>query len=349
MRDTLVPWRGKNYRFSMSINLSEYLDRDIERNELIYREASINDALAIALREEDPLKGIQKMLWKIGSELNADRISIFECGEEQGTVSNTYEWCRNGVEPMKAKMQRVPLTPCFLYDTFREQHIVRIPDYEAYLAANPHLEHYLPDIRRFIAVPLKISDKIIGHVQIVNPKEQVFQASSYLMMTLSRFIAIMIRNRDAARELERMSQRDQMTGLLNRRGLSNYFMDLPKGIPCAFFFGDVNGLKRMNDEHGHEAGDALIKTVADIMLQAQRQAGKGHVFRMGGDEFLMIVEQLDETHVEEVQQSLREAFHTHHVSVALGTLVSMTPIPDMDAIITKVDREMYKDKGKKKR
>lgn len=70
---------------------------------------------------------------------------------------------------------------------------------------------------------------------------------------------------------------------------------------------------------------------------------------MGGDEFLMIVEQLDETHVEEVQQSLREAFHTHHVSVALGTLVSMTPIPDMDAIITKVDREMYKDKGKKKR
>ena len=174
------------------------LDRDIERNELIYREASINDALAIALREEDPLKGIQKMLWKIGSELNADRISIFERGEEQGTVSNTYEWCRNGVEPMKAKMQRVPLTPCFLYDTFREQHIVRIPDYEAYLAEHPHLEHYLPDIRRFIAVPLKISDKIIGHVQIVNPKEQVFQASSYLMMTLSRFIAIMIRKDDPA-------------------------------------------------------------------------------------------------------------------------------------------------------
>ena len=169
------------------------------------------------------------------------------------------------------------------------------------------------------------------------------------MMTLSRFIAIMIRNRDAARELERMSQRDQMTGLLNRRGLSNYFMDLPKGIPCAFFFGDVNGLKRMNDEHGHEAGDALIKTVADIMLQAQRRAGKGHVFRMGGDEFLMIVEQIDETQADTIQQVLREAFHTHHVSVALGTLVSMTPIPDMDAIITKVDREMYKDKGKKKR
>ncbi|MDY4474034.1 hypothetical protein, partial [Mitsuokella sp.] len=42
------------------------------------------------------------------------------------------------------------------------------------------------------------------------------------MMTLSRFIAIMIRNRDAVRELEHMGQRDQMTGLMNRRGFSHY-------------------------------------------------------------------------------------------------------------------------------
>ena len=77
LRDTLVPWRGKNYRFSMSINLNEYVNRDIRGNELLYREASINDALSIAMREEDSSQGIQKMLWKIGSELDADRISIF--------------------------------------------------------------------------------------------------------------------------------------------------------------------------------------------------------------------------------------------------------------------------------
>lgn len=69
--------------------------------------------------------------------------------------------------------------------------------------------------------------------------------------------------------------------------------NLPKGISCAFVFGDVNGLKRMNDVHGHEAGDVLIKTVARIMQRAQQGAGEGHVFRMGGDEFLMIVEHAD--------------------------------------------------------
>lgn len=349
LRDTLVPWRGKNYRFSMSINLNEYLDRDIKRNELLYREASINDALRIALREEDPSQGLQKMLWRIGSELDADRISIFEFSQEPGMIDNTYEWCRNGVEPMKAKMQHVTLSPCYLYDVFRQHHLVQIPDYDVYLAEHPHTERYLPGIKRFIAVPLKRSDKIIGHIQIVNPKEQFFQASSYLMMMLSRFIAIMIRNRDAAHELECMSLHDQMTGLLNRRGLSNYLAELPEGISCAFFFGDVNGLKRMNDEHGHEAGDALIKTVADILLQEQRRAGKGHVFRMGGDEFLMIVERADKAQAQAIQQTLREAFCMHHASVALGALVCMTPISNMDAIITELDREMYKDKGKKKR
>ena len=275
LRDTLVPYRGKNYRFSMSINLNEYLDRDIESNELMYREASINDALSIALSEEDPGKGLQKMLWKIGSELNADRISIFEIAEDTGFVDNTYEWCRNGVEPKKATMQHIPLVPCYLYDTFKNQHFVKIPDYAVFVAQNPGIERYLPDIRRFIA--------------------------------------------------------------------------LPKGSSCAFIFGDVNGLKRMNDEHGHEEGDRLIKTVAGIMLQTQRQAGKGHVFRMGGDEFLMIVEDIDEPRTAALIAKMREMFTAHHVSVAIGYLVCLTPVFDMDAIITKVDREMYKDKGRQRR
>lgn len=118
--------------------------------------------------------------------------------------------------------------------------------------------------------------------------------------------------------------------------------NLPKGISCAFVFGDVNGLKRMNDVHGHEAGDVLIKTVARIMQRAQQGAGEGHVF-------LMIVEHADGQKTVAIIQSLRDAFRANNVSVALGHLTCMTPISDIDAIITKVDREMYKDKGRQKR
>ena len=105
----------------------------------------------------------------------------------------------------------------------------------------------------------------------------------------------------------------------------------------------------MNDVHGHEAGDVLIKTVARIMQREQQGAGEGHVFRMGGDEFLMIVEHADGQKTVAIIQSLRDAFRANNVSVALGHLTCMTPISDIDAIITKVDREMYKDKGRQKR
>ncbi|MFV0637271.1 EAL domain-containing protein [Mitsuokella sp. WILCCON 0060] len=348
LRDTFVPWRGKNYRFSMGINLNEYLNRDIAANEILYREASINDAISLAMGEDDPSEGIRKLLWKIGSELSADRICIFELDEGGSTVSNTYEWCRSGVEPMREKMQHLPLNPCYIYENFRENHLVMIPDYPKYIKEHPDAQTYLPDIHRFAAVPLKIAGQIIGHLQIVNPQMSLFRATNFLMMTLSRFIASMIRSRRSLRELERMSCRDQLTGRLNRHGLSQYFASLPEHTSCAFIFDDINGLKRMNDEHGHEAGDRLITTVADIMHKKRKETGKGHVFRMGGDEFLIIIENIGEKQAEAFLTDLRASFRKHGVSVALGHLVCMTPLESMDPILVKVDRAMYEDKEKMK-
>lgn len=46
----------------------------------------------------------------------------------------------------------------------------------------PDYEKYLPNIHRFVAVPLKISDHIIGHLQIVNPQPSLFQSTNFLMI-----------------------------------------------------------------------------------------------------------------------------------------------------------------------
>ena len=62
IRDTLVPWRGRALHFAMALNLNQYVDMDIARNELIFREAAANDVIALGLREEDPNQGIRKMM-----------------------------------------------------------------------------------------------------------------------------------------------------------------------------------------------------------------------------------------------------------------------------------------------
>lgn len=135
-------------------------------------ETCITDAISIAMREKNPSDGIRKMLWKISSELDADRICIFELDEGSRSVSNTYEWCKNGIEPMREKMQHLPVNPYYIYRNFHKNHILMIPDYEK----------YLPNIHRFVAVPLKISDHIIGHLQIVNPQPSLFQSTNFLMI-----------------------------------------------------------------------------------------------------------------------------------------------------------------------
>lgn len=78
MRTTLIPWQGKNYRFSMAFDLSRYIFRDREEIDVVFREVMANDVIAIGMREADPHTGLQKMLEKIGHSLQAERVLIFE-------------------------------------------------------------------------------------------------------------------------------------------------------------------------------------------------------------------------------------------------------------------------------
>ncbi|MBA5688310.1 GGDEF domain-containing protein [Rugamonas apoptosis] len=89
----------------------------------------------------------------------------------------------------------------------------------------------------------------------------------------------------AAREL---AAQDELTGLQNRRGFlakSEQCMLIARRqeLACAVIFADVDGLKRINDEFGHAAGDALIREVAQLFSSAFRHADV--VGRVGGDEF----------------------------------------------------------------
>ncbi len=100
----------------------------------------------------------------------------------------------------------------------------------------------------------------------------------------------MIRSRIQALELERFSNTDHLTGLFNR----SYF-DLVMAQWCdkarpekpfSVIFGDINGLKRINDTYGHQSGDLLIRSCADLLIRVVRNSDL--VFRLGGDEIVIL-------------------------------------------------------------
>ena len=101
---------------------------------------------------------------------------------------------------------------------------------------------------------------------------------------------------------------DQLTGLMNRRGLHSFYENnitpLLEKKPCSIIMCDIDHFKRVNDTWGHNAGDAILKHVAAI-LQSFTGIDDG-VFRWGGEEFIFLLngETLEQAH--EIAENVRK-------------------------------------------
>ena len=134
---------------------------------------------------------------------------------------------------------------------------------------------------------------IAGILKLFWPEFEVgYVAFSLALMT----IYVMIHSRIVAEANVRvaiskeLSRKDELTGLKNRRCYDEVLDAEPKGRTIAAIFCDINSLKTVNDTRGHEAGDELIKKTANILSSSFPRAD---VFRISGDEFVIIVYNLD--------------------------------------------------------
>lgn len=345
IRDTLVPWRGRTLHFTMALNLQEYVDMDIARNNLLFREASINDIIAIGLRETDPDVGIQLMIDKLARYMGAERFFIFEENPD-GTISATYEWAAKGFLPLKAQLQHLPKKVAQpLYDAFDQDQMAMLPDVPSYVKSIqsriPHFQPTIPHIRSLVSGHLIHGKRSLGFTEVINPSPETFQSASLVLATITRFFAIMLRNRNNRRALETSSCTDALTGVGNRYAFHKHMETLEPDRAYMFLFGDINGLKRENDNHGHKAGDQLILRTARALGQE-----KGQVFRMGGDEFVLVTPVAGQAEAETLLTRIREHCQKNQVSLAMGYSLAHTPITDLDAILSEADHKMYQDKGK---
>lgn len=147
------------------------------------------------------------------------------------------------------------------------------------------------------------------------------------------------------------SETDMMTGLYNRRAFDNMFdaiREEQKIRDISIAVVDVNGLKQVNDEKGHAAGDELIIKTAECIKELYEN--HGHVFRIGGDEFAIIItEPLDDVedfvkHIKtRIDKSKLEFSDT--LSVAVGVARGEDyQNKNVDELLEIADKSMYRDK-----
>ena len=160
------------------------------------------------------------------------------------------------------------------------------------------------------------------------------------------FVAAEIANYLLMERLRTLSSIDMLTGIMNRNIMNNRVDRVIAGkdvleSPFAIIFADMNGLKRLNDTKGHQAGDTLLKDAAALLSEVFYDA---EVYRVGGDEFMVIATKMTpETVDKRVSDLIEKANKTDTVRFAVGVSYSKDE-PDILKAMRSADKKMYEDK-----
>ena len=181
-----------------------------------------------------------------------------------------------------------------------------------------------------------------------------------LAVILSLYINIHTRKK-TQEMLAVQADTDQLTGVFNRRrGLDElrrmHARSLERAAVMTIIFADANNLKKINDQYGHTDGDAAIITIAEVLKSSLRH--NDVLCRLGGDEFLIILEectlQQAEAFWERVEKALRKTNRERltnlilSVSRGMAELNPQEPV-SVEMLIHLADQRMYEHKREHKR
>ena len=176
---------------------------------------------------------------------------------------------------------------------------------------------------------------------------QIGMAGGFILMTHYRTMIA----------LQQLSEHDSLTGTLNRRSMhdrAQALLDatLHQGLPATLVMVDADHFKRINDEFGHQTGDAVLCHLVSRIRQHMRS--NDLLGRFGGEEFVLLLPGLDAADAEEVAERIRLAIHSHTdvisdqavmLSVSLGVAGTGLYGHDYTALVAAADSALYRAKA----
>ncbi len=207
------------------------------------------------------------------------------------------------------------------------------------------------------SIPLKAGNRLMGILMLASNDEKKFHPSfaTDFIERLSSRLAIAIENLTTRSQLEKISRTDQLTGLYNRRSLAELLpLEFERAKryhhPLSILMIDLDDFKQINDHYGHGAGDLVLSTLGDILIDNTRR--NDAVICYGGDEFLVIMPHTDEEQARTVADkilkktggteiSLTEMAKTT-CSLSLGLATFPTAgIETPEALLNQADQHLY--------
>ena len=201
-------------------------------------------------------------------------------------------------------------------------------------------------VERLVLFPLIPRGQFLGYIMAINFDVENTQHIKDTLELTTFFIASEIANNRFIDRLKALNAVDLLTGVQNRNALNERLQALEGSpadadCPMGIVFADMNGLKYVNDNLGHAAGDPLLKNAAMIL---QSTFAGSEIYRVGGDEFLVLVHETDEADLrQKVEDIKKKAELFENVSFAAG-YCRLDQARDIRKAMADADARMYADK-----
>lgn len=159
--------------------------------------------------------------------------------------------------------------------------------------------------------------------------------------SIINYVSIIVQNIQLIDSMHRAAQTDALTELPNRRALEAHLRDrIMRGTPFQYVMMDLNDFKKINDTHGHDAGDEALKVFASEMRNCARKMDV--VARLAGDEFVALLDGRDGSTI--FQERLGRNLRRHGLSASFGQATYPDEAKDSASLSKVADGRMYEYK-----
>ena len=236
----------------------------------------------------------------------------------------------------------------YYYKYFAEKKNLVIKNMDDLREENPKLYLILSpqQLHSVMAVQLKYGDEDLGFMGIDNPPVDKIEDYEPVLELVAYLISNLIKSRQTIELLNKMGYQDRLTGCGTRYSLFHDVDQLEMGTELCIIYADVMGLKKLNDTKGHDAGDVLLRKMSEGL---QKYFDKTSVYRLGGDEFLVLKKNITREKMEELLEKSRKDLESQGVHFAAGLVVCENYREDIQRYIREANGLMYQEKKEKYR
>ena len=211
--------------------------------------------------------------------------------------------------------------------------------------------------KSLVCVPIVFAGRTLGVLEMVNPRT-LDKTSIELLTIVSDYLAIGMENTRRYRKLHDMAIRDGLTGLFNQRYLYRSLEDLVEkcnadGGCFSLIFMDIDDFKRVVDAEGHLNGSRTLREIAQKIQGCLGDASFAVAY--GGDEFVVVMPDIDSVHAAETALSIRDSIKTAtfltrwnrevRVTASFGVATYPDNANDIQALLSLADQAMFRVKN----